>query len=84
MAWRWRSAVCTNAQCTQYEDGVRGRSYPELNIGVYYGFSTGFSFILGSDGHILIDQYQPKSRRRSCSQQAHVARADGERSAVCL
>ena len=53
---------CTNAQCTQYEDGIKGQVFIlSFNIGVYYGFSTGFSFILGSDGHILIDQYQPKS-----------------------
>ncbi|MDD1713551.1 MAG: hypothetical protein LUQ69_10340 [Methanoregulaceae archaeon] len=53
---------CANAQCTTYEDGIKGQVIiTGFNVGVYYGFSTGFSFILGSDGHILIDQYQPHS-----------------------
>jgi hypothetical protein len=26
-------------------------------VGFFYGFKSGFHFILGSDGHVLIDQY---------------------------
>ena len=49
---------CTNASCTAYEWGVKGKfSVAGYDVGLYYGFSHGFSFILGNDGHVLIDQY---------------------------
>jgi hypothetical protein len=49
---------CTNASCTAYEWGVKGAfSVAGYHIGVYYGFDKGFDFILGNDGHRLIDQY---------------------------
>lgn len=49
---------CTNASCTSYEWGVKGKfSVAGYSVGLYYGFSHGFDFILGNDGHVLIDQY---------------------------
>ena len=49
---------CTNANCTAYEWGVKGMfSVAGYDVGLYYGFSHGFDFILGNDGHVLIDQY---------------------------
>ncbi|MBN1890059.1 MAG: DNRLRE domain-containing protein [Thermoflexales bacterium] len=49
---------CSNAACTAYEWGVKGAfSVAGYDIGLYYGFSSGFDFILGSDDHVLIDQY---------------------------
>jgi hypothetical protein len=44
--------------CAQYEWGVKGKfSVVGYDVGFYYGFDSGFHFILGSDGHKLIDQY---------------------------
>ncbi len=38
--------------------GVKGGfSVVGFDVGLYYGFDSGFDFILGSDDHILIDQY---------------------------
>lgn len=49
---------CTNASCTSYEWGVKGKvRIAGYNIGIYYGFDHGFDFILGNDNRILIDQY---------------------------
>ena len=48
---------CTNDACTSYEWGVKGKlTVAGYDIGVYYGFDHGFDFILGNDGHVLIDQ----------------------------
>lgn len=49
---------CTNSSCSSYEWGVKGKfSVAGYGVGLYYGFSHGFDFILGNDGHVLIDQY---------------------------
>ena len=49
---------CTNASCSQYEWGIKGKfTVAGFDIGLYYGFDEGFDFILGNDGHVLIDQY---------------------------
>ncbi len=49
---------CTNGACSQYEWGVKGKfTVVGYDIGLYYGFDAGFDFILGNDGHVLIDQY---------------------------
>ncbi len=49
---------CTNSSCTSYEWGVKGKfTIVGYDIGLYYGFDEGFDFILGNDGHVLIDQY---------------------------
>ncbi|MEZ4557056.1 MAG: hypothetical protein R2854_11520 [Caldilineaceae bacterium] len=48
---------CTNDACTGYEWGVQGKiTVLEFNIGLYIGKSTGVDFILGDQGHTLIDQ----------------------------
>ena len=49
---------CTNSTCSTYEWGVKGAlNILGYHIGLYYGFDHGFDFILGNDGHTLIDQY---------------------------
>jgi hypothetical protein len=49
---------CKNSNCTQYEGGIKGKlTVLGFDVGLYVGFQTGVSFILGSDGHVLIDQY---------------------------
>ncbi|HXF63863.1 MAG TPA: fibronectin type III domain-containing protein, partial [Caldilineaceae bacterium] len=49
---------CTNGSCTSYEWGVKGKFIVVgVDVGLYYGFDEGLDFILGNDGHILIDQY---------------------------
>jgi hypothetical protein len=48
---------CSNDPCTTYEWGVMGSfSILGYDVGVYYGFDSGLSFILGSDNHVLIDE----------------------------
>jgi len=48
---------CSNTPCTAYEWGVMGSfTVMGYDVGVYYGFDSGVSFILGSDNHVLIDQ----------------------------
>lgn len=48
---------CMNNACTQYEWGVMG-AFVVLNydIGAYYGFDSGMSFIMGSADYLLIDE----------------------------
>lgn len=48
---------CTNNACTVYEWGVMG-AFVLLgyDIGAYYGFDTGISFIMGSADYVLIDE----------------------------
>ena len=54
---------CTNSSCTGYEWGVKGKfTIVGYDVGLFYGFSSGFDFILGSDGHVLIDQYGSQSQ----------------------
>jgi hypothetical protein len=49
---------CINSSCSTYEWGVKGAfSVAGYDVGLYYGFSHGFDFILGNDDHVLIDQY---------------------------
>jgi len=60
---------CSNSACTSYEWGIKGEvSVLGYNIGLYLNLScpdlqsgveaiSCFSFIMGSDNHILIDQY---------------------------
>jgi len=49
---------CKNSNCTQYEGGIKGKiTVLGFDVGLYVGFQTGITFILGSDGHVLIDQY---------------------------
>ena len=44
--------------CQKQEWGVKGKfSIIGYDVGFFYGFKSGFDFILGSDGHKLIDQY---------------------------
>ena len=53
---------CSNSSCSAYEWGVKGKfTIVGYDVGVYYGFDSGFDFILGSDGHVLIDQYKSTS-----------------------
>lgn len=48
---------CKNDACTAYEWGVQGKiTVLDFNIGLYIGKSTGVDFILGDQGHVLIDQ----------------------------
>lgn len=55
---------CKNSSCTQYEGGIKGKlTVLDFDVGLYVGFQTGVSFILGSDGHVLIDQYGGSQRR---------------------
>ena len=55
---------CKNSNCTQYEGGIKGKlTVLSFDVGLYVGFETGVSFILGSDGHVLIDQYGGSQRR---------------------
>ena len=55
---------CKNSGCSKYEWGLKGKfEVIGYDVGFFYGFDSGFDFILGSDGHVLIDQYlvtQPK------------------------
>ncbi|MGD8968799.1 MAG: hypothetical protein PVI07_14935, partial [Anaerolineae bacterium] len=49
---------CTNASCSSYEWGVKGKFIIlGYDIGMYFGFDHGIDFILGNDDHVLIDQY---------------------------
>ncbi len=49
---------CSNSGCSKYEWGIKGKfEVIGYDVGFFYGFSSGFDFILGSDGHLLIDQY---------------------------
>jgi len=49
---------CTSGDCTHYEWGVKGKfSVAGYDVGLYFGFSHGFDFILGNDDHTLIDQF---------------------------
>jgi len=48
---------CSNDPCSTYEWGVEGSfSVLGYDLGLYYGFDSGISFILGSDNHVLVDQ----------------------------
>jgi hypothetical protein len=54
---------CTNAGCTSYEWGIKGKLViVGYDIGMYFGFDHGIDFILGNDDHILIDQYGGMAR----------------------
>jgi hypothetical protein len=56
--WVAFGQFCTNSGCSAYEWGVKGGfSVVGYDVGLYFGFSSGFDFILGSDGHVLVDQY---------------------------
>jgi hypothetical protein len=48
---------CMNSSCTQYEWGVMG-AFVILgyDVGAYYGFDSGISFIMGSADYVLIDE----------------------------
>lgn len=49
---------CKNSGCSKYEWGLKGKfEVIGYDVGFFYGFDSGFDFILGSDGHVLIDQY---------------------------
>jgi predicted outer membrane repeat protein len=50
---------CTNENgCLPLEDAASASfSILSFDVGVYYGFDTGASFIFGSDDHLLADQY---------------------------
>ncbi len=53
---------CQSSGCSKYEWGIKGKfEVIGFDVGFFYGFKSGFHFILGSDGHILIDQYGPTS-----------------------
>ncbi len=53
---------CQSSGCSKYEWGIKGKfEVIGFDVGFFYGFKSGFHFILGSDGHILIDQYGPGS-----------------------
>jgi len=59
---------CTNSSCTGYEWGVKGKfSIVGYDVGLYYGFDDGFDFILGNDGHVLIDQYGGATAMRAAA-----------------
>ncbi|MCA9972776.1 MAG: fibronectin type III domain-containing protein, partial [Anaerolineales bacterium] len=48
---------CTNGPCTAYEWGVMGAfTLLGYDIGAYYGFDSGISFIMGSADYVLIDE----------------------------
>ncbi|MCB0036832.1 MAG: fibronectin type III domain-containing protein, partial [Anaerolineales bacterium] len=48
---------CMNQSCTQYEWGVMGAlSILGYDVGMYYGFDSGLSFIMGSADYVLIDE----------------------------
>ncbi|NJL33209.1 MAG: hypothetical protein HC893_04320 [Chloroflexaceae bacterium] len=48
---------CVNESCTVYEWGILGAfTLLGYDIGAYYGFDTGISFILGSADYVLIDE----------------------------
>ncbi len=48
---------CMNNSCTSYEWGVMGAFIVlGYDIGAYYGFESGLSFILGSADYVLIDE----------------------------
>ena len=45
----------TSGDCTSYEWGVKGKfSVAGYDVGLYFGFSDGFDFILGNDDHTHI------------------------------
>jgi hypothetical protein len=49
---------CKGSGCSSYEWGIKGKfEVIGYDVGFFYGFKSGFHFILGSDGHVLIDQY---------------------------
>lgn len=49
---------CKKSGCSEYEWGIKGKfTVIGYDVGFFYGFQSGFKFILGSDGHVLIDQY---------------------------
>jgi len=49
---------CSKPGCSQNEWGIKGKfEVIGYDVGFFYGFQSGFHFILGSDGHVLIDQY---------------------------
>jgi len=49
---------CKSSGCSKYEWGFKGKfDVIGYGVGFFYGFDSGFGFILGSDGHVLIDQY---------------------------
>lgn len=48
---------CMNNSCTEYEWGVMGAfTILGYDVGAYYGFDSGISFILGSADYVLIDE----------------------------
>ncbi|MGD8598380.1 MAG: hypothetical protein PVJ26_15245, partial [Anaerolineae bacterium] len=48
---------CQNSACTVYEWGVMGAfTIIGYDIGAYYGFDSGISFIMGSADYVLIDE----------------------------
>ncbi len=48
---------CMNNSCTSYEWGVMGAfTLLGYDIGAYYGFDSGISFIMGSADYVLIDE----------------------------
>ena len=49
---------CAKSGCSSFEWGFKGKfTVVGYDVGFFYGFKSGFDFILGSDGHTLIDQY---------------------------
>lgn len=55
---------CKNDSCSDYEWGVKAViSEPwtlGFDLGFYIGFESGLDLVLGSDGHVLVDQYGSK------------------------
>ncbi len=59
---------CTNNACTSYEWGITGAySLLGYDFGMYYGFDSGFDFILGSGDYLLIDEAGGSSSASSMS-----------------
>ncbi len=49
---------CAKGGCSSFEWGFKGKfTVVGYDVGFFYGFKSGFDFILGSDNHALIDQY---------------------------
>lgn len=49
---------CVNETCTVYEWGIMGAlTVLGYDVGLYYGFDTGISFIMGSADFTLIDEF---------------------------
>ncbi len=60
---------CTNASCTQYEWGISGvLEVMGYGVGLYIS-ESGVDLILGSNDHILIDQYSGGSRANGSTRQ---------------